>query len=327
MDNIDFDALSAELVRALRGRRSQAAFSRWLGFRSNVVHSWETRKAWPTAALFFRVAERCGRDLPKLSGDFLPVRSEGARQLTTREGVAAFLEELRGRLPVIELARLTGRSRFAVARWLQGFTEPRLPDFLRVVEAASLRVVDLAAGVVDAAHLPSLRARLRAMNAAREAAFDVPWSQAVLRATELELYRSSAKHEPGLIARLLGITLEEEQRCLDLLVATGQLSFAQERYIAGAPLAVDTRVSGLRSRDLKVWWSRISLGRLQAGAEGLYFFNLFAVSQKDLERLEELQRGYFRELRRIVAESEPSECVVLVNWHLLPLAKRTSLER
>jgi hypothetical protein len=47
---------------------------------------------------------------------------------------------------------------------------------------------------------------------------------------------------------------------------------------------------------------------------------LCGVSNADLERLRELQRSYFLELRSIVARSAPVEQVVLVNLQLLPLS-------
>jgi DNA-binding transcriptional regulator YiaG len=46
---LDFEAIAAEWVRELRGKRSQSAFSRRLGYRSNVVHRWEGRAAWPVS--------------------------------------------------------------------------------------------------------------------------------------------------------------------------------------------------------------------------------------------------------------------------------------
>ena len=59
---------------------------------------------------------------------------------------------------------------------------------------------------------------------------------------------------------------------------------------------------------------------LNFGSNWLGFsYNLFSVSRVDLERIRELHRAYFRELRRIVAASEPAECVVLANVHLLEL--------
>ena len=61
---LDFDALAAELMRALRGKRSQRAFSRRLGMKSNTAYSWEAGRRWPTATRFFHIASRTGRDLP-----------------------------------------------------------------------------------------------------------------------------------------------------------------------------------------------------------------------------------------------------------------------
>src|SRR3970282_797610 len=63
----------------------------------------------------------------------------------SREGVARFLSLLRARIPIVDLAERSGRSRSPISRWLFGAAEPRLPDFLRLVEAASLRLLDFIA--------------------------------------------------------------------------------------------------------------------------------------------------------------------------------------
>ena len=59
---MDFELMASELVRALRGKRSQLAFSRRLGFRTNVVHTWEAQRRWPTASRSLAVAQRAGVD-------------------------------------------------------------------------------------------------------------------------------------------------------------------------------------------------------------------------------------------------------------------------
>ena len=63
--------------------------------------------------------------------------------------------------------------------------------------------------------------------------------------------------------------------------------------------------------------------RLLRGVEGTYSYNLYSVSRADLERIQELHRAYFRELRRIVADSQPSECIALATVHLLELGPTT----
>jgi hypothetical protein len=86
----------------------------------------------------------------------------------------------------------------------------------------------------------------------------------------------------------------------------------------GAQLT-DTRHYPEAGRMLKIWWARQALERLERNDPGLFSYNLFAVSERDYERLRELHLAYFRELRSIVAASQPAERVVLAHLSLLPL--------
>jgi hypothetical protein len=321
---MNYESLSSELLRALRGKRSQTAFSKRLGYRSNVAYAWESGRAWPTALDFFVILERSGRKLePVLAAFFrLPAGASAKADLRSARGIAVFLDDLRGQTAVIDLARATQRSRFAVARWLKGDAEPRLPDFLRLVECASLRLLDFLACFIDPSTLPSVAKLWRELETARRAAYELPWSHAVLRAIELPEYRKLRAHEPGFIAERLGISQEEEQRCIALLLETGQIKKQAKRLIPGAALTVDTRGDPTHSRAAKAFWTRVSLGRIEAGASGTFSYNLFSVSRADLERIRELHLAYFRELRRIVAASEPAECIALANVHLLELDAR-----
>jgi hypothetical protein len=320
---MDYERLSSELLRALRGKRSQTAFSKRLGYRSNVAYAWESGRAWPTALDFFGMLERSGRKLEPALAAFYRARSGVSvkTDLASARGVAAFLDDLRGQIAVVDLARAAKRSRFAVARWLKGEAEPRLPDFLRLVECASLRLLDFIACFIDPSTLPSIAKPWRELETARRAAYEMPWSHAVLRVIELPAYRKLRAHEPGFIAERLRISRDEEERCVALLLETGQVKKRGKRLIPGAALTVDTRGDAARSRQAKVFWTSVALERIEAGAEGTFSYNLFSVSRADLERIRELHRAYFRELRRIVAASEPAECIALANVHLLELGQ------
>ncbi|HMA94536.1 MAG TPA: DUF4423 domain-containing protein, partial [Polyangiaceae bacterium] len=220
---MDFERLGSELIIALRGRRSQRAFSRRLGYSSNVVYAWESGRAWPTAAGFFAAVERLKRPVRLELQRFykLPPQSGDVPVLSSLEGVAHFLDDLRGGTSVTDLARAAQRSRFAVARWLKGQSEPRLPDFLRLVECASLRLLDFLACFIDPGTLPSVAQKWQLLENARRLAYDMPWSQAVLRVIELESYRALPKHQPGFIANWLQVTPEEEERSVARLLETG----------------------------------------------------------------------------------------------------------
>lgn len=322
---MDPEMLARDLIRAIRGRRSQAAFSRRLQSKSNVVATWETGRRWPTAAKFFWAVSRAGGNWTPVLERFAPLSLDrtGSIDLSSPAGVAGFLSGLRGNTAIQDIAARAHSSRFAVARWLKGQTEPRLPEFLQLIEAMTFRTLDFVSCLVDPNDLQSVREEWKRLQAARGAAYELPWSHAVLRVLELAEYRSLSKHVPGFIAARLGISTTDEERCLAILEQAEQISFVDGRWLA-RPATIDTRQSPEMSRKLKTWWAQVALERLDQGGDGLFSYNLFTVSRADFERLQELHRAYFRELRSIVAQSEPGECVGLVNMQLMSFEKAGS---
>lgn len=323
--NLDYARIAREFLRALRGRRSQTAFSRRLGYRTNVAYVWEAGRAFPTAASTFAAARRSGVDVNAALRRFFrtPPSWLDTMDIATPQGVATLLEDLRGRTSIVELARASGKSRFAVARWLRAEAEPRLPDFWLLIEKSSLRLLDFIAAFVDPSQLPSVGHHWSELEATRQAAYEVPWTQALLRALELTDYRKLPKHERGWLAKRIGIPVEEEQRCLQLLAKTGQIFLKRGRWELRHVLSVDTRRDAEAEHRVKRWWGRVALDRLEQPGSGLFSYNVFAVSEADLQRIQDLQRAYFRQMRNIIASSEPSERVVVASLQLVTLDEPT----
>jgi DNA-binding phage protein len=318
---MDFERIASEWLRFIRGKRSQRGFSRRLGYRSNIAYRWESGVCFPTAAETFALVLRgsggARQSLESFYGSGAAPIATAA--LATREGIAALLSDLRGKVSVVELARRSGFSRFAIARWLSGAAEPRLPEFLALLEAETFRSLDFLSVFAQPAKLPCIAEAWRAREAARELAYEFPWSHAVLRALELTEYRALPKHRAGWLARRLGISRAEEKRCLDALLAARQVRFEAGRYVLDETHNVDTRSDPARARALKAEWLRVALKRFEAGVQGVFGYNLMAVSLEDLERLRALHIDYFRKMQALVADSSPSECVVLFNTELFAL--------
>ena len=321
---MDFEVVARELLVALRGHRSQVAWSRRLGYRSNVAYAWESGNRSPTAAETLRAARRAGVDLPAAMERFYgraPAWLDGL-DVASPEGVARLLDDLRGSTSISDLARRSGLSRYSLSRWLSGQTQPRIGDFLCVVEAASVRLVDFVAILVDPAAVPSGAELWARVEARRKGAAEHPWTQAVLRALELEDYRRLPTHVPGWIANRLGLSPEEEARCLQFLLETGQLTWTGTHWQVET-LAVDTRRHPEIGRRLKAHWARVAAERVEADAPGQFSYNVFAVSDADFERIRELHLAYFHALRAIVAASQPGERVAVANVQLFALDDAT----
>jgi transcriptional regulator with XRE-family HTH domain len=311
---MNYEQASKELIRALRGKRSQLQISRRLGLLSNAVYRWETGRSWPTAQQLLQLVRATGRTPQN------PLASHGAtfEALQTPVGMATWLGGLVQGVPLGELAKRLGVSRFVVSRWLSGKSALRVPELLRFVDVTTHRLVDFVGAFVDATQLPTLALAAKRLSAARQLAYDAPWSHAVLRAIELDDYRSLRKHEPGWIARRIGIPLEEEERCLSLLLASGQVQKRRARYVSGSQLVVDTSTDA-RKRELRAFWAEQAVQRLAHGHKGVFAYNLFSIAASDVEKLLELHREFFAKLRTLVDESAANDRVMLYATQLLAL--------
>jgi len=320
---MDYDAIARQLLRALRAHRSQVQWSRWLGYKSNVAYAWESGRRWPTAAETLRAAGRAGHDVEAVIVSLYQQRPGWMDEhvLDTPEGVAALLDDLRGQVSVTELAQRAELSRHSVSRWLAGKTQPRLPDFLRVLEAASLRMVDVVVRLVGPDGVPEVGGEWKRMEAWRTFAHKHPWLQAILRVIDLDDYRALPAHDDAWVADRLRIEVDEVTRSFAFLEETGQIGHDGTHYTPGVTF-VDTRGRPEISRALKTHWTQVAADRIQLGAPGQFSYNVFVVSRDDFERIRQLHLDYFRALRAVVAESEPGEVVAVANVQLFDLAAR-----
>lgn len=313
---MDHSALAAELIRARRGNRTQRALSRLLGYRSNVVFAWENGHDEPNARTFFRLVQKTGDGV-------LPQRYPGqgacTPDLTSKQGMANYLQSLGKGWKITDLSRALGRDRSAVSRFMRGQTEINLGDLLHVVEVTTPALFEFLGLFADPVELPSARKEYQRLLSARKAAMDMPWSGAVLPMTDLREYQCLPAHLPGWFASRLGVTAEEEQRGLDHLVRSGQLERCGGRYRRPRDLPADPATDPAIARRLASFWlTRAATHALQPEGEG-FSFHAFGVSHKELAAIERLQAEYFQKLQNIVEQSEGTEAVAVATMALLQL--------
>jgi transcriptional regulator with XRE-family HTH domain len=220
----DAERVAAELIRALRGGRSQVAFSRRLGYRSNVVAAWEAGRRWPTAADTLAAANRIGIDLEAGLRRFygVPVPFLDALHPASPEAVTAFLQDSRRERTAAELAEASGFSRHQISRWFRGAAQPRLPEHLVLVEATTQRLLDWLAILVDPSELPSVAAAWRQLESARTLFWRMPHAQLVLLALTLESYRALPAHDDAWLAEALDLELYQVVGAVEALLATAR---------------------------------------------------------------------------------------------------------
>jgi transcriptional regulator with XRE-family HTH domain len=317
MWRFDAASLSRELVRTLRGPQSQTAMSRRLGHRSNVFYAWESGRRFPSASELFRLAHKRRADVAAALAA-IGVRDPDRVDVRTPAGIAALLADVRRDVRINDIAARTGESRFMVSRWLRGLSEPRLPELFVLLEALTLRLVELLAALVGPDAIPAVAREWRGLDARRRIAFTHPWSQAILRVIETEQYKKS-KPRSGSIAKRLGIDPAIERACLEALLAAG-LVRAHGAHYRAEPTVMDSSAGSEADRlALKQHWLDVGRARLGAGDPGLFSWSVFAVSQKDFEEMRALHVRYMHALRGLIDASQPSEIVGVANVQLFEL--------
>lgn len=316
--NLDHAQLARELIRTLRGDRSQVQLSRRLGYRTNVAYSWESGRRYPTASGFFTLLRRTGVDLPATLAPFYRRRPAWLDEEPASERwVQAFLEDLRGHTTLQQLAAHTGISRHALSRWCRGRAQPRLPELLRFIDGTSDRLLRFLERFVDPATLPSVRERWEHHQRAHALAWADPWSQVVLLALELPSYRATPEHSDRWLAATLGLDVSVVTSCVSRLSETGQIVRRRAHYQPAEVLSINLR--GPRTgASLKQHWAQVAAERVDT-EQAMVSYNLFTISDEDLQTLREMQRAHYRAVRALVAASKRPERLILLNLQTVPL--------
>jgi transcriptional regulator with XRE-family HTH domain len=313
-DLAHYELAASQVLRALRGGRSQIAWARRLGYRGNPITDWEHGRRFPTAPETLRAASRAKVDLARVFAPFSPAPPPHGR---ARFRVNLWLDSLRGSTSVVELARRTGCSRFSVARWLSGASTPRLPDFLRLLEATSGRAAEWVANLVPIDRVPSLEASYRRMIAARRISLELPWSGAVLRVLETTAYTQRSSHSDAWIAAMLGIEARAVSDIVRALGDAGAIEQVSGGFRVKDSLVVDTKADLTATERLRRHWARTALARVEAGSDDWFAYNVISVSEQDCKRIEARMRAAFREVRGIVKNSQPCERACLLTMQLV----------
>lgn len=314
-----YDRVAKQLLRALRGGRSQSGVSRRLGFRSNVAAKWEAGQRMPSASAVLTFGRRLGKDPYPALCRFAP-KARAALGSSTRPALAAWLSVLKGSQQVGAVAERSGLSRYSVGRILAGKTEPRLPQFLALLDALTGRVEDLLDAWVGIEQVPELSARFRRSRAAREALFERPLCLAVmclLDTTSLDLPLTAQRER---IARTLQVDLGEVDACLGTLEGGGVIRLNDDRYELSGSLTIDAQSTPEEERAARSFWTGMAHERSKTPDSGdVCSYNVFSISRADYGKLEQLQRDFYRGARALVAASEPTDVagllvVQLVAW-------------
>lgn len=303
-NGIDYALLVKEVLRDLRGKKSQGQINNRFGFDYNKVAKWENGELSISWTEFLQYATPPEEDENKRITHYLSYYlgySGSAKELTE------LLKHLIAKLPLEQVALTINCSKATLYRWLKGETEPSLDYIFKILFLVDNNFLKFISTFSDPNNLSALEG-FRNQEKSKDVFRNYPLIGAILRVLELEQYGKMPEHVEGFIASKLNITQAEESFLLTLMMEHQLIDFKDQKYVC---LSKAFYVSGNKQAQLKtkLFWqdkSREILNRVYhepGPGEGdhLWGYNVFASNAKTRLLIRERIKGFYGEVMGIVS--------------------------
>lgn len=215
--------IKKELLKQIRGKRSQAQLSRILKYGFNQVYRWEadlTRLLWTD---FIRICEVCKVGIKASLEESIVFYDDFKR-------ADLLVQHIVGNKQIVKLADEIKISRFILSDWIKGKSEPTLDGILQLLASRDLLLnfIDSLTNV-EAVSTP-LKEKIKAKKKALNYLYENPLAGAVLACMELSSYLRLDKHSVGFIAKKMGISIQDEENILLQLKNLGLIKNVNGKY-------------------------------------------------------------------------------------------------
>jgi hypothetical protein len=290
---MNYVVIAQQVVRLCRGRRSQMALSRRLGFAANQLYRWESGLRGIVWKDFVRMCHQCSKPV----AESLRYSLGFAQSPGDAKALVSFLL---GNISTTDASVHLGISRQIIGRWRRGETEPELKDILLLMERIQGRLMEFILGLLPGAQIEEMADELKRVEREKDLRQKFPMSTLVCALINSELYRRYPSHKKGVVAEWFGISLVDEIRLLDLLVEVGALQMRDGRFETlpqGLELSSNDPRASLRMRH---YWSRFAPAMLSKLNEppqaSLFGWTVLSVSDSAFDQIRDRMREAYSQI-------------------------------
>lgn len=292
MGEIDFETLSKELLKAVRGNLSQSYLSRKLGYSSKQIHRLEAGERTIGWDVFARACEVCQKDLRNA------LRGRTLDSFDPNDSVMV-MNSILGAVKLSKLERDTKISRFSLMRWKTGKASPPLSAVLQLIDYCQFNLFEFLNTLVDPSMLPSIKEAYLLRQRQKEIYYQFPETAAVIVCLQLEEYKSLPVHKDGFISMKLGISIDAERALIENLLAVKRIKLMNGLYTPATESLDFTGSSNQQIHRFMSFWLKRLLNFYEGPGEwtastSRFGMEVFAVN----EEMKELVRDEFRSFQK-----------------------------
>ncbi|MGI4992867.1 hypothetical protein ACRXCV_09570 [Halobacteriovorax sp. GFR7] len=310
---INYDELSQQLIRSIRGEKSQDWVNQKLDASSNIVHRWEKGHSKVSWADFLKLCKIFKIDIDFIFLSYLRFQ-DGA------QNPDKLLDFLFSNKSLSDISNSCGISTSKLRRLKNGETGFCLNDFLQII--FGLDEMESMALVFELTSNRSIEI-LDQYNQMRLAItkhyFENPNIGHVLVCLDLPGYKKLSFHQDSFIAKASGLSIKEVNEIIDICEKNNLIEKVNGIYQAGT-IKLSDRGSAKQMTDVRRFWLNKAISNLE-NKSGLdaYGSMVFNTSQSARQEIIALYLRFFEDFKKIVSEDEDKEedaVTLVLNFNL-----------
>lgn len=309
---MNYGRVKHELLRALRGDRTQLELSRRLGYSFNQVGKWESdakRLKWPD---FYDLCEVVGAPIDRaLREVFLVIQEDPREPLSVIQALRCF----HGSMPLPTISKKLHCHISVLRRWIAGTVVPDVEAIFGLMDLRKGFFPLFLSKLAPVDSLPSVQDRILADELTRSRIKTDPELVSVELALRLEAYKALPTHSDSFIAQATSLRIADVQERLRWLESSGRIRLTNGKYatvrnldnLTGDPVAV---------ARLRRHWAQRTLDRFDTPngvptnsklRPNFQSCLVCTVSKQEMSRIFDILNRCFEEIRQLESPTPQAE--------------------
>ena len=317
IEKLDIELLRKQLLRAIRGEKTQKEINDLFNFNFNQCSKWESGEKRILWTEFIHLLEL-------LQLDIKPVFRAPIRYFGELSEYASLILYLSGGKKSAQIARDVGVSRDKVGRWLNGKQIPTLEEMLLVILTYySTMLVIIIETIVNIQNVPVIYGLYKEAYVFRDFLIKNPWVYPLSVALESKDYQKLENHKNGFLGEMIGINLEMEVSLLKKLQEFGLVAETNGKYKLLKPL-IHFTMKYKNTLPLRRFFLEKGLEYVEnypdqpAGCFMLY--DVLLIPQDNLRQVIDLCFDFYNQVQKVIETGEsPKENLRVLNLNLFTL--------
>ncbi|HLE10751.1 MAG: hypothetical protein A2385_09280 [Bdellovibrionales bacterium RIFOXYB1_FULL_39_21] len=321
-NKINYSTLTQELIKGLRGKKSQNYYNKRLKQKTNQIHRWETGKSKITWVEFMRLLQLFKIDFRLLLNRFFRFQGDV-------ESISLFLTHLFGNKKISELSKTVQLSEFKIRRILNGSSPAYLADILKIIDLLNrFRFLGFLNALIDLNKIGEVKEQFAQISSFMKTYYENPRIGHILLALRLDGYKKLKKHDPSFLAQKVGISLSEVAHFLEILIKIGYVTKKDEKYLATSVQSDDSNDPKKQIQIRKYWTAQALLAMENHQAfplQDAFGSLLFTTNSAVKEKIISIYLKFFEDLKNcIMSDKREHDIVLALNFHLFDPVHSTS---